>query len=285
MLKAFNNSMLKLIFFIKNIISELIYTFKFLRNNHHTIKKLKNSKQDKNVILLGNGNSVNLLSTKKILNLQKKNFDLIATNNFLSSSLSKKIVPNFYVMSDERTINPILYKKELKNISIQNYKASIKTINNLNKLKNIKLFLPSELNKKHNFKIKIYYFNNFKNYYKKQFIDLRYSNNLYPITGLNALRICVYLGYKKIYIAGIDNDHWKSVLVNQKNTIFSRGKYFYDKNYKLSKSNIKNISDYLMVWIKIFESYDLFKKFNIINLNPKSYITTFKKKHYLDIYK
>lgn len=277
--------MKKIILFLRIIVSELIYNYKFFKKNHNIIKKLRNSKKHMNVILLGNGSSVNLLSSKKILSLQKKNFDLMATNNFLSSPLSNSILPNLYVMSDERTINPNLHAKELKKISIQAYYDLIKTVNKLNRLKNIILFLPSELNHKHKFKNKIYYFNNFKNFYKRKFINLASSNNLYPLTGLNALRICVYLGYKKIYIAGIDNDNWKTSLVDSNNIIYSKGKYFYDKNYKLSKSNIRNMSDYLMVWIKIFKSYDLFKDFNIINLNQESYLTTFKKKHNLNIYK
>lgn len=64
--------MKKIILFLRIIVSELIYNYKFFKKNHNIIKKLRNSKKHMNVILLGNGSSVNLLSSKKILSLQKK---------------------------------------------------------------------------------------------------------------------------------------------------------------------------------------------------------------------
>jgi hypothetical protein len=273
----------KIILYLRSNILSFKNDAKFNLQGYGKIKNIKNSKKNKKVFIFGNGNSINLINPEKIKKLQNENYDLFAMNSYVSTEFGKIAVPNYYVITDDRVLFP--QSKDYEKIGLINYEYAQTSLKILEKLsKEIKVFLPSYL-AKNNLKNDFFIFNNNKNPFSNNFLDISKSNNLHPITGLNTIQICVYLGYEEIYLAGLDNDHWLTAKVDCNNQIWSKGKYFYEKENNLTKNSINNISNYLLVWSNIFNSYEKFKNFKITNLNPESLITSFNKKHNLDIYK
>lgn len=239
---------------------------------------IKNSKKDKNVILIGTGKSASLLDPKKIELLKKKNFEIFSLGGFLSSELSDSIVIDYYLLSDERTIFPNNFDLD------EDLKSKIlKTIKNI-KNKNVKLFLPTDTYKKHDFQNEIYYFNNNGDQHTKNITDITKYYGYVSISGIKALSACNYLGYSKIYFCGLDNDHWNNLRVNSSNQILQINRHYYDKEKYLENKVIGSVSKLLHKSSQVFKAYEEFKEFNIINLNPESLIDCFSKSHELDIY-
>ena len=269
---------------IIKIITNIYYKFKELLyfKNFDEIKKLKNSKSNKSLFLFGNGKSLNMIDFKKINLYQKNNFDVMATNNFLFSNIYKIVIPNYYVFTDERIIFPKKKYFSNKKKFASKYQEVLIAQNRLEKL-NCTIFIP-HIYKKRIFKNKTILFNGYINKYSKNFIDVSKARNCFYLTGISALSIACYLGYKKIYICGIDNDQWKNINVNKNNEGTFISSYFYDK--KKSKIYFKeNIHEFLETWVQIFRSFYKFKNLNIINLDPNSTFNFFKKKHNLNLYK
>ena len=75
--------------------------------------------------------------------------------------------------------------------------------------------MPTETWGKHNFKENgIFYFNNNPDNKTKNITDITKYFGYGSISGLKALSVCKYLGYKKIYFIGLDNNHWNNIKVN-----------------------------------------------------------------------
>ena len=91
--------------FLKNNLKATINYIKYNSLYKETIK-LRKSKTTKKLFLFGNGNSIKLIDPYKILQLQKKGFEVMTTNSFLYSKIGKIIRPDYYVLSDHRLINP-----------------------------------------------------------------------------------------------------------------------------------------------------------------------------------
>jgi hypothetical protein len=178
--------------FFKDSIKIKINYIKY-RDLYKETTKLKNSKKKKKLFLIGNGNSVKLIDPYKIQELQKKDFDVMTTNSFLYSKIGKVIKPNYYVVSDHRLINPnkkFFDKIVNKQIAFSN--AVLRKINTI-------LFLPSEFYQNHSFLNKVYYFNNLE-INNKNFDNITKPRYYHSMTGLKAMSIACYLGYKQIYI-------------------------------------------------------------------------------------
>ena len=243
--------------------------------------KIRNTKKDKNVILLATGKSLSKIDLKKINNLKNKNFDIFSLGGFIATDVSQNIDIDYYLLSDERTIFPDQFDLEenLRDIIV-------KTIENIKKRKT-KLFLPTETWGKHNFKENgIFYFNNNPDNKTKNITDITKYFGYGSISGLKALSVCKYLGYKKIYFIGLDNNHWNNIKVNHKNEILQVHRHFYDDDGVYKKNfDVKSISNLLRRSSSVFEGFEKFRKFDIINLDPDSLIDCFSKSHQLDVYK
>ena len=264
--------------YIKNFISNNIYYFRY-KSYLKNLIKLKKLKKNKNVIVLGNGDSVNLLDPKKILKL-KKNFDVIATNTYFFSKLSKVIIPDYYLISDRRVLTP-----NNSNFTKQKIKTCKLSNSRLKKSKKTILLLPAEFHKINQFSNQVFYFNNLEDDYSKNSSNLERPRGFRSMSGLKALSAACYLGYKKIYFCGIDFSQWASFKVNDKNIIYQSSRYFFSKNNIHKNTNNKKIYNLLKDISDIYLSQEIFNKEAIVNLNPYSLNDVFSKKHKLKVYK
>ena len=243
--------------------------------------KIKNTKIDKNVILLATGKSLSIVDLKKLKKLREKNYEIFSLGGFLASEASKEVDIDYYLLSDERTIFPEKYDLEidLKNTILKTIELIIK--------KKIRLFLPTQVYEKHSFKNnEVFYFNNLADKKTTNISDITKYYGYGSISGLKALSICKYLRYDNIYFIGLDNDHWNNIKVNSSNEILQVNRHFYDNDTIYRKnSNIDSIGSLLKKSSEIFKAYEKFRNYNIINLDPDSLIDCFDKNHKLDIYK
>ena len=129
---------------LKILLKDQLFKVQNRKIIYQTIK-IRNTKKDKNVILLATGKSLSKIDLKKINNLKSKNFDILSLGSFIATDVSQNIDIDYYLLSDERTIFPHQFdlEKNLKNIIV-------KTIEIIKK-KKTKLFLPTETWGKHNF--------------------------------------------------------------------------------------------------------------------------------------
>ena len=112
---------------LKILLKDELFKVKNRKIISQTIK-IRNTKKDKNVILLATGNSLSKIDLKKINNLKSKNFDIFSLGGFIASDVSQNIDIDYYLLSDERTIFPDKFDLE------ENLKSIIvKTIEKLKK--------------------------------------------------------------------------------------------------------------------------------------------------------
>lgn len=259
----------------------LINDYIFLRKNKKILDqtlKIKNSKKGKKVFLFATGHSINILDPQKVNNIKKDGYDIFSLGGFLFSNLNFKYEIDYYLLSDERTIWPNKFDLE------DDIKIPInETISQLNK-RDIKLFLPVSAYNNHNFKNEIFYFNNTKSKLSSNNNDITKSND-FNASGLKALLACVHLGYDEILICGLDNNFWNNIKVNSENEILNLKSHFYEDKKYIKHKSFKLVSEMLSTAAAISKSFERFKNYNIINLDPNSLLNCFNKKHNLDIYK
>ena len=263
----------KIIMSIKNFVWFCKY-YKIIKST----LKIKKSKFNKKLFIFGNGKSLELLDQKKIKKYLKNDFEVLCMNNFITSDFANELDINYYLIADRR-----IYQPENSDFSVDK-KAETLKMHKILSSKNIKIFLPVEFYKDKKFSNETFYFNNNYNKFSNNYSDIIRSNNLMSLSGLKALMIGIFLGYKEIYVCGLDNDQWKYVKINKDNKIISDTRYF-QKNTNFHENKEKNMSNYLKTYSDIFKSYENFKSHKIFNLDEHSYINCFNKKHNLDVYK
>ncbi len=261
--------------FFKFFYSLLTICFNF--KEYLNFLKLKNTKKNKKLFILGGGPSI-----KKLIDLKKyklkKNIDLMALGYFKYYG-NVKLVPNYILSGDNAFLNLNTKNKFLyfKNKQILNYL----------KKKKVTVFLPIEGSsnlKKYNLKAK--YFIS-----RTSVLFLKNTNPLMSLSVSNmslffALSIGLFMGYKKIYFLGLDNTYPKDVWVNKQNKLFNIERYA--KKYFLSDQTRRynSISDMYSELSLIFYSLNLYKKYRnkIFNLDEFSLTNIFKKKNFKEIF-
>lgn len=266
---------------------------KFLRYG-----SLKHSKpfpitKTKNIIILGNGPGLkdNLEQDMHVL---KKN-DTFAVNKFCLTSEFPLVKPKYYLLLD-----PAFYIK--KNSSIKFLGLHKKIIDSfITKIDwEMTLFVPARTDMKedwdtltsHNKHITVRYINNNAAVGFKSIVFTLFRYNLaMPVTQnvlVGAIFLSLNIGYKNIYLLGVEHSWSEDIRVNDKNQLYIRNKHYYDEVetifYKgIEQKEIWKMHEILLAWSKVFMSYfvlqDYAKKLNakIYNLTAESYIDAFPK--------
>jgi hypothetical protein len=243
------------------------------RNELKRTQKLKNTKKGKKCFVFANGPSMNLLDVEKIERYQKAGFEVICVNSYIISDMAKTVVPDYYVLSDPTYFAP--YQDVID--------AEKRQIARLIELK-ILVFIPAQFSNRNLFKHNCI-FNDFENRFNRN-IDPIKPRGYRTMTAYKALAIACYMGYEKIYICGFDNDYFKALSVDENNYVYYIDKHFYDDEikYRATPGVGEGLADILWEHYRLFKDMDLFRQFNIINLNKNGLIDTFSKKPDIDIY-
>lgn len=276
---------------LKCLVSNFRYKIKHILPNTQLIshtKKLKGTQKDKNIFVFGNGPSMQKLSPEKISKYQKnENFHVMAVNSFLYTEFSKFITPTYMVFSD-----PL----DFVDVDDNHPRAERARTGKLDKLraidKGITTCVPIQFRYYHDYENTIW-FNDLENIFSNNAADITKPRGYTGWTGMKALAIACYLGYKNIYICGMDYDMFKKLSVDVNNDIYFETAHFYADderpNYILPQGakrpgGSRTLAELLYLISFHFKVHEKFKKYPIVNLNPEGLIDSFTKHHNLDVY-
>lgn len=246
------------------------------------LKELAATMSTQNALVLGNGPSVSTLDLEWLRGNRQK-IDIFVVNWFPLSPIAAEIVPDCVVLSDPHHFPG--NSQDQRNTDLWVKLAEMKP----------KIFLPlswysriqSEPLLTELLKEKIYFFNDFGlEGWTKNISPLRPRGYL-SLTAYKALAISVFLGYKQIFILGIDNTMYQTVEVDKDNQIFLDGNHFYEDQPKNSSgtfypSGMADLFfDYSLCFLDLHLCFG--SQRNIINLDPNSKVDAFNKRSVSEI--
>ena len=264
--------------FVKNAIKIIFkgivhYIFELFLGFNQILRlfKFKNIYKNKKVLIIANGPSSDQLTKEKITKFKKNGNKIFAVNRFFNNKAFNFIDPDFLCLSD-----PNSFDKENRNLFLKR----------INKIKNLTVFTPILHIKKYS---KYFSYNSLVGFCDAEMTIA--SNCISPIfprsyvssTTYKAIAISLWLGFKKIYIIGLDTSYLEKLRLDNRNNIL----FISEHSGETTKLNdytkcYKNVSDYIFEhYLLVKHAYKFNKKRNIINLGEYSLIDAFKKnKHF-----
>lgn len=252
---------------------------------------LRNTMKHTNAFVFANGPSLKKLDFFKVKKYQEEGFKIFCVNSFIGDGTGLTFVPDYYVLSDPAFFG--FFNELYENLGKEADKRIKEIKNNINALKNnkdIKLFVPIQYHRKLDMDNEIFYFNDIEyRWFNKNVSNIIYPRAYLSMTAYKALAIACFMGFKKIYISGFDNDYFKNITVDIENNLYYTNMHFKEqgdsKIRKVTHSEASNIAELLLGFSLLFEDLYGFPKDRIINLDKESLVDAFSKKHDLDVYK
>lgn len=242
-----------------------------------TLKPLRATMSDRNALVLGNGPSVSTLDVEW-LHQNRSAIDVFVVNWFPLSPVSEVVVPDYVVLSDPHNFPG--NSQDSRNKLLWNRLEELQP----------KIFLPITMYSQvkrdkslsNSLKEKIYFFNDLGlEGWTKNISPLRPRGYL-SLTAYKALAISIFLGYKQIFILGIDNTMYQTVDVDQCNAIYLDGNHFYQDDAKTAPGSFypSGMADLFYDFSLCF--LDLHRCFStrteVMHLDPHSKVDTFRKR-------
>lgn len=260
------------------------YRFKIQLNAENTSSKM---------VVLANGPSLQ----EDINEFQPRDnqYTFFAVNYFATTPLFKIYKPKHYVIIDS-----LMFSK-----SFNDTRVSVKTEELFNVFINdiywpISLYLPTNVYKDKdivnkfstNSKVTVYSFNSQMSNTFESIRNLLFRFNIAaPVTNNVAsagIYLSILLGFKTIYITGVDHSWVKSIFVNDKNQVCIKDDHFFNPNvvptpWLKSNGELFKMSEILFAFSTMFKSYEILRLFAdkadvvIINKTKNSFIDAFKR--------
>jgi len=289
----------KVIGFFEKVIHTFCGIFKILKDTKFADTNKIQQKQGDSCYILGNGPSLNSEINSDNFNLITSN--IFVVNHFGSSDLYDQIKPDFYLIADPGFYVDLLDLEEKQRVINLFIALNEKTTWHLT------VFVPFEAKKfiqeklKENSNISVVGYN-IVNTWKgfKWFERWVYDNQWAIVSGLNvvmaALSLSIYMGFKKIYLFGVDHSWHQNLIVSDDNILCMYDPHFYDEkdgeNLKpipitIEENNqikILKMHELLRYFEKAFEVYHYIqdyaksKNVKIINCTSNSFIDAFERK-------
>ena len=234
-----------------------------------SLRKAKRTKVGKYALVLGNGPSLGKID---LANIREMKPDIFVVNSFNQMAISNEITPDYYCLSD-----PDSFIKPERSVP-HNSDSTFEYI-----LQNKCTLIMSHFYRKSDIpdSIKRLYFND------KEFT--LFGSNLNPcfprgyssLTILKTIAVALYLGYDKIYILGVDNTQFKSLVGNVDNRTFLETNDLYGENslvhMKYIFGSAGGIAGQFLQYANWFGDFKKFPKEKIFNLDMESLIDAFPK--------
>lgn len=244
-----------------------VRNYKVLRET----KSLADTQHGRKVIVIANGPSANKISSAQLGQLKNNNFQIITVNFFISNPLFKDIDPDWVVLSDPQSLNPV-------NSAWKEQAALLK--DRLKKNHSIKIVCPLSQ--------WCYTIKQFPMHQIFSFIDVESKNygNISPLglrgyismTAYKALAWAHFLGFEAIHIIGIDNTYAKDVYCDRNNRIVLIEKHADENDFSLDISNeYQSMAAFFFNVTLLFHDLKYFEECPIINLDQESLIEIFPK--------
>jgi hypothetical protein len=250
---------------------------------------LKDSGKNGICFILANGPSINKLDPKKLANFSMDNqADIICMNYFINSDFLRELGGvDYWVLSDPRHFD-------------LNDPQTVESHSNARKFVHKGVFLPEMYEKKIPDDINKIVFNDLQG----SSVFSRNINPLFPrsyltLTAYKAIALAIYLGYDKIYIAGLDNTHILDIGCDAENRIYRKKNHFYklkdendsdNRDYKmgLGRNELprnRNMAQEIMAYSRLFGDLYRFAHHKIYNLDINSLTDAFCKSDKIDVYR
>ena len=255
-----------------------ILEWRHLRKAHQHSKKARGAYAHKDALIIANGPSVNNLNIAKVLEAQTSGeIDVFALNWFPLSDLAKTLVPDFFCLSDPQN-------RPGSETAFKGHKSE-KIWTYFNSHPQMKLILP------HNW---LKYDQLIKNKVEiwiddRELVGWSRSNSVLrsrgysSVTAHKTIAAAIHMGYRTIYLIGLDNSVFKNVIVNERNELGDNPSHFYDSDSTSTLIHNKRtfpfgMQDYLYNYSALF--HDLRHSFvssSIVNLDRYSLTDCFHK--------
>jgi hypothetical protein len=271
------------VFYAKTKYRASRYYLKYCFPNRINLKKtaaLRNTKKDKSAFVFGNGPSMKKLDSEKVLKYIDQGMDVFGTNSYLFSEFGKTVLPSHYLLSD-----PLWFDTDEASSISSSFRSEILNSNSLIAEHKPTLFIP--IDKIHySFGTQTFYFNDVENMFSSNVVDILSPRGYLSNAGHKAIAIAGFLGYKKIYVCGLDNSRFKDIHVDRDNiSSVELSHFFENRTERQSVKRNRSVARNLFMAYLTFKDLEKFQKFPICNLDPESLVDAFPKYHALDIYK
>ena len=242
--------------------------------------RLRNSATEKSCFVFGNGPSLSTLDPDRIAHHQKRGMDVFCVNNYIFGNFSKTVKPDYYLATD-----PGYYGLRGPGVDMpeETYQRIPELISTLN-TGGVGCFVPIHFRRTNLLK-KSWYFNDSENLFSRNISPLRPRGYL-SLSTMKALSMASWLGYKKIYICGMDHDYHLHLTVDPENQLSYVNRHFYNQKGKVTPLNeyTGGISDHFWQSHLTFKNYYLFDRSKIINLAVKGFVDAFSRKTDIDVH-
>ena len=258
-------------------IAQSLLEYRQIQLAHKHTRLHRGMYSDRDALVIANGPSVGRLNLEKVLSAQAKgDLDVFAMNWFPLSELAQTLTPDFFCLSDPIT----------RPGSTQFYKGrGTKEIwNYLDSRLAIKLLLPHNWIKHSqviNNEVKIWIDD-------RELVGWSRSNSVLrprgygSITAHKTIATALYLGYRNIYLIGLDNSLFKNVEVDKENQIIEKPAHFYDdavsvdiRRQHLYPNGMQSLLyDYSLIFVDLKRS---FRAANVFNIDTSSFTDAFPK--------
>lgn len=275
---SFKPRSLRQIIFLKflNFKNGLSIFFKEIIRYRVFLKKIKNLKgvcvNDK-AIVIGNGPSQGYLSLDLLEALKENGTKIFVVNFWNQNKILSRVIPDYLVISDPDTLN-----MEVENTITKTKNESL--LKYIEDNKEIKIFCPvrryKELSEKLGAERLIGFIDS----------DLRFwTDNISPLwprgyvgtTLYKALALAQWLGFKQIYLIGMDNTYPRNIYCDQNNKIYNYEVHAGTGDYLADISSLNEcVGDRLFGLSFLYYDAKLLKK-NVINMDPYSLTDAFDK--------
>lgn len=280
--------------FIENLVNTLLSILRMTVFSRPVKISSIISPTESNLIILGNGPSLNGFLEKSENLILKK--ELLCVNHFAESDAYEKLKPKYYVLAAPEMwmddVEEFHYRKGERLFSAITEKTQWPVV----------LFIPHNARKYYRWKMKIesnsnirivYFsatpiegFRFFENWAFRKWLGMpRPHNVLIP-----SLILSINIGFQKIFIAGADHSWMKEIFVSDDNVVYLTQKHFYDSKEKeaapmdkLGKGSRK-MHEILIKFVHAFKGYFKINEYanrqsvEIFNITENSMIDAFKRK-------
>ena len=254
-----------------------ILEWKQLRKAHQHSKKARGAYAHKDALVIAGGPSVNNLNVAKVIAAQTSGeIDVFALNWFSLGDLGQSVIPDFFCLSDPITKpgSQSVFKGK-RTDEIWHYLESKPTI---------KLILP------HNW---MKYTKSIKNQVEiwiddRELVGWSRSSSVQKprgyasVTAHKTIASAIFMGYRTIYLIGLDNSLFKFVEVDKDNQIIEMPAHVYDnvnsveirRQHLYPKGMQSLLYNYSIVFVDLKRC---FQSTNIFNIDKSSMTDAFPK--------
>ena len=250
---------------------------RFLRQAHSHSRKAKGKYANKDALIIAGGPSVNRIDVSNVLAAQSSGkLDVFALNWFPLSDLAQTIVPNYFCLTDplNKPASQTLFKGH-KSEEIWRY---------LKSWPQIKLILPHDWMEQDQLienDVEIWIDD-------RELVGWSHSNSVLrprgyaSVTAHKTIAAAVHMGYRTVYLIGLDNSLHKNVEVDEQNQITETPAHFYDdeKSVDIRRQHLypNGMQSLLYNYSLLFvDLKNCFQSGNIFNIDKSSLTDVFPK--------